>query len=206
MSAPKGNVNARKGHHQRVQVPFSGTQLDAIYASLGLYEHENEPEQVREAVQKLVHDALWNLDTARCFNGPKCHTGAPERHTSDMVWCEIGKHYGWYCGICYDVEHSPKDEARATLAMYKEQQKETMSEVGESPERGKAMIDFQNLIDAAGIRRDAVNTIFYQDGRDVTPEDLDALREQFLTTHPDWTLDDVERVDIASLASIGEGE
>lgn len=122
MSAPKGNVNARKGHHQRVSVPFSGTQLDAIYAYLGMYNHENEPEQIRDAAHKLVNEALRNLDRAHCFHGPKCHTGAKEQDTSDMVWCQIGKHYGWYCALCYDVDHSPKDEARATLAMYKEQQ------------------------------------------------------------------------------------
>jgi hypothetical protein len=122
MSAPKGNANARKGHHQRVSVPFSGKQLDAIYASIGLYGHENEPERVREAAQKLVHDALWNLNTACCFNGPKCHTGARELPTSEMVWCEINQHYGWYCQLCYDVEHSPRDEARATLAMNEQQE------------------------------------------------------------------------------------
>ena len=68
------------------------------------------------------------------------------------------------------------------------------------------MIDLQNMIDAAGIRRCAVNTIFFEDGRDVTSEDLDALHQQFLASHPDWTLDDVEEIDIASRASLGEGE
>lgn len=126
MAAPKGNANARKGHHQRVSVPFSGKILDGVYASLGMYDHENEPEKVREATQKLVHDALWNLDMARCFNGPKCHTGAKEQNTSDMVWCEIRQHYGWYCALCYDVDHSPRDEARVTLAMYKQQQEENL--------------------------------------------------------------------------------
>lgn len=124
MAAPKGNANARKGHHQRVMVPFSGKILDAIYANLGMYGHENEPEKIREAAPKLVHDALWNLNTACCFNGPKCHTGAQEEETSNMVWCEIDKHYGWYCGICYEVEHLPKDEAKETLAMYREEQKQ----------------------------------------------------------------------------------
>ena len=122
MAAPKGNANARRGDHPRVQVPFSGTQLNAIYSVLGLPAHADEPEKVRECVQKLVHDAIWQSDTARCFNGEKCHTGARELPTSEMVWCEIDKHYGWYCQFCYDVDHSPKDEARATLTMYKEQQ------------------------------------------------------------------------------------
>lgn len=128
MAAPKGNANARKGHHQRVSVPFSGKVLDAVYANLGMYDHENDPEKVREAVQKLVHDALWNLDTARCFNGPKCHTGARELPTSEMVWCEISKHYGWYCQLCYEVEHSTKSEARDALAMYKEHQQDESAE------------------------------------------------------------------------------
>lgn len=128
MSAPKGNANARKGHHQRVMVPFSGKILDAVYASLGMYDHENEPEKIRETVQSLVHDALRNLDRACCFNGPKCHTGAQERPTSEMAWCEISKHYGWYCQVCYEVEHLPRDEARVTLAMYKEQQEEQRME------------------------------------------------------------------------------
>lgn len=124
MAAPKGNQNARRGHHPRVQVPFSGTQLNAIYAHLGLYGHEDEPENIREVVQQFVHDALRNLDSARCFNGPKCHTGARELSTSEMIWCEIDQHYGWYCGLCYEAEHLSKDEARAALAMYKQQQQE----------------------------------------------------------------------------------
>lgn len=116
MAAPKGNRNARRGKHPRVQVPFSGTQLDALYTHLGLGVHVDAPETIRKSVHTIVHDYLRNLDHARCFSGADCLTGTAREETNNMVWCEIGACYGWYCQSCYEVKHLPKDEARAVLA------------------------------------------------------------------------------------------
>jgi hypothetical protein len=124
MAAPKGNQNARRGKHPRVQVPFSGTQLDAMYTYLGIGEHEGDPDKIRDLAHEAMHDYLRNLPTARCFNGEKCHTGAEEEPTSDMVWCEISGCYGWYCGVCNEVKHLPKSEGKAALAAYQEYKQE----------------------------------------------------------------------------------
>jgi len=67
------------------------------------------------------------------------------------------------------------------------------------------MLDLQELVRIQGIRRDAVGNLFHESGRDLTQEDWEALYSTFLANHPDWTRDELEEVDIASLTELGEG-
>ena len=69
------------------------------------------------------------------------------------------------------------------------------------------MIDLQQMIEDSGIRRDSDNRLFFQaNGNPVTKSNLDALHQKFLASHPDWTLDDLETINIVGITSLGDGE
>jgi len=55
MPAPKGNQNARRGKHPRVQVGLSGPTIDLIYESLAL-EGNGRPtnEEIRDAIYYAI--------------------------------------------------------------------------------------------------------------------------------------------------------